>query len=516
MSVRADPGSPATSGTAVASSDADVRALVAETLGDTAFAPVRMYESAAELRAAVGPPPLAVVVDGRDAGDAADLVSALRHGRLTIDPFAPVLSVAGPAARGGLALSSIGADDVVPASITGEQLRQRIHRLSSQRTPFVVTSDYIGPERRRLGRPSHLGRIAVPSPPARGSTDPTPRAAEEARGRAVAVLRRARLEAHGFRLGFLSRLWEGADAGSAESTRLAGGMAEVLDDGAGIALDLDMPGLAIACDVMAARLRASGDPTANAVRAVAHGVVPAMRPDRGIAVLDAEAERAAAVYRAHPRSPFAAIGRIGATGAARLPVTGEGIAVECVNAGQTVRAAGAPADALLIPLHGSLGVAIGDDGAMAGLRAGDLYGALVATDDIASYRAAVVALEDSAVVTIPVGLMASRFGEADGLVRTLAAMMLRSLREVHALYTPLARHIGDSARQMLAEAAAIHDYVHSAAAPETLRREAGATIQRLAALTDDLAALIEAHPELDRRARTLLEGDRAALREYRE
>lgn len=83
-------------------------------------------------------------------GDVCGLCRAVRHNDIGSNPFVPVIDIAGaPTADVVRRVIESGADDLVAKPLTADRLLERIVRLIEARRPFVVTSDYIGPDRRQ-------------------------------------------------------------------------------------------------------------------------------------------------------------------------------------------------------------------------------------------------------------------------------------------------------------------------------------------------------------------------------
>src|SRR6516164_10733245 len=78
------------------------------------------------------------------------LVQSVRQGRVGANPF--ILVMATTWRRDGTIVNQVvnsGADDLVARPISTSLLGERIRSLVERRKPFVITSDYIGPDRRR-------------------------------------------------------------------------------------------------------------------------------------------------------------------------------------------------------------------------------------------------------------------------------------------------------------------------------------------------------------------------------
>lgn len=86
-------------------------------------------------------------------GSASEFVTEVRNGSIGINPFVPIIAVTWDASMESVqAAVDAGVDDLLAAPISVNALLGRIDVLIKKRKPFVVTSDYIGPDRRRGGR----------------------------------------------------------------------------------------------------------------------------------------------------------------------------------------------------------------------------------------------------------------------------------------------------------------------------------------------------------------------------
>ncbi len=86
-------------------------------------------------------------------GSASNFVTEVRNGTIGLNPFIPIIAVTWDANMDSVkAAVNAGVDDLLAAPISVNALLGRIDVLIKNRKPFVVTSDYIGPDRRRGGR----------------------------------------------------------------------------------------------------------------------------------------------------------------------------------------------------------------------------------------------------------------------------------------------------------------------------------------------------------------------------
>jgi len=98
-------------------------------------------------------------------GDLCNFIYGLRHHSVGGNPFIPVLALtADPTAELVRKVVNSGADDLLTKPLSANQLMERIDTLIEARKPFVVTSDYIGPTRRKpSNRESNVPLLEVPN-----------------------------------------------------------------------------------------------------------------------------------------------------------------------------------------------------------------------------------------------------------------------------------------------------------------------------------------------------------------
>ncbi|MEX2455607.1 MAG: hypothetical protein WD470_12935 [Rhodospirillaceae bacterium] len=107
-----------------------------------------------------------VICDVTDNTDAAcRIFSGIRHNTLGTNPFLCIIAVAwSPRQELVAKVMDSGADLLVAAPISPSLILDRIASLVHSRKPFVVTSDYVGPDRRLLDeRDSDVPLIDVPN-----------------------------------------------------------------------------------------------------------------------------------------------------------------------------------------------------------------------------------------------------------------------------------------------------------------------------------------------------------------
>lgn len=100
-----------------------------------------------------------------EGGDVCEAIRNLRHSQNGPNPFCSViLFIDVPTPEIVRAASLAGLDDLQVKPIVGQKVIDRVNYLIEKRKPFVVTTDYIGPDRRKGARPGSLQVPSVPVP----------------------------------------------------------------------------------------------------------------------------------------------------------------------------------------------------------------------------------------------------------------------------------------------------------------------------------------------------------------
>lgn len=141
-------------------------------------------------------------------GSLSALARRVRNHEIGPNPFVLIISVVEDASEAVIrdAING-GVDDLVLKPLSGDVLYQRILNLAQGRKPFVVTTDYVGPERRKVrDRPGKqtIPQIEVPNPVreiARGHADLA--ALQEAIDRTAGVINEQKMERHAFQIDYL-------------------------------------------------------------------------------------------------------------------------------------------------------------------------------------------------------------------------------------------------------------------------------------------------------------------------
>lgn len=187
------------------------RALYRQAMVGAGFGNLREFSTLEDFTdlVAVAQPDLLLMDIGLPGGDVAQLVSDLRHGRLGINPYLPVILTTWEAERSVVRrLVDSGADDLLVKPLSTKALLDRLEAVAMNRKPFVVTSDYIGPDRRRVDarRESNVPLFDVPNPMRAKLTGEgfDARALQQAVMLMNEQVNRQRLQALAFRIAFVA------------------------------------------------------------------------------------------------------------------------------------------------------------------------------------------------------------------------------------------------------------------------------------------------------------------------
>jgi DNA-binding NarL/FixJ family response regulator len=148
---------------------------------------------------------------------AASLLRSIRNGAVTGNPFVPMIVTCNNSTASTVrAAVDCGADAVVLKPYSLQQIMDPIVALVDRRRPFVVTSDYVGPERRNAQREGQvIDQIAVPNPLAAKVLNLDPAEQTQAYETAWAEIERQKSQRLVFQALFLVRLTGFVSTGSA-------------------------------------------------------------------------------------------------------------------------------------------------------------------------------------------------------------------------------------------------------------------------------------------------------------
>lgn len=140
-------------------------------------------------------------------GDLSELVKQIRHSELGNDPFLVVITlVSNPTPALIRRVIDSGPDDVLVKPFEAVHLADRVNTLARGRKRFVVTTDYIGPDRRQVNRGSgmEVPLIDVPNPLLMAATGQLgSRIQSKSTQLALARVNVQKVERHAYQIGYL-------------------------------------------------------------------------------------------------------------------------------------------------------------------------------------------------------------------------------------------------------------------------------------------------------------------------
>lgn len=145
----------------------DVRADIRHALKGLGFENIEEIHKAEQLWSAMedSSPDLLIFDVDMDGGRNMSLISALRQRDVGDNPFVPMIATTWDAKDVTVRkVRGLGADDILVKPVSVKALMTRIDTILYGRKPFIVTSDYIGPDRRKdPARGSSIKQIEVPN-----------------------------------------------------------------------------------------------------------------------------------------------------------------------------------------------------------------------------------------------------------------------------------------------------------------------------------------------------------------
>lgn len=477
---------------------------------------VSVHASLDNLRTLIAqvPPDLIIVADDLDPG-VFDFIRDIRHNRLGTNPFVLITTLVASDHAGAVKLAmQAGTDDIIVKPVKEEQLLQRLKRVTMNRAAFVVTSDYLGPDRRAKNRPSAIRRINVLNTMLEKANgrDVDPSTIQEAVDGSMNEVLQARLDSHGYRLGFVCNLiLEAYQAGKiTEDTQAKlGVLVDLLADAAKTAERLEDRQLALLCgslskDVanIAARYLEPTPKDIDLIQKLSRAVVLAVKPRAAPDKLEAETRQATENYQQRERPGFDEVKEIQrAPGEPPvMPPDEPVIEILPLAKGQYLFRQGEPATSAYILNSGTIGIFKEQDGKkipVIRVKKGEFFGEMAIIDG-RPRRNSAMALEDCTLSLVSKEMIEEKLGASDPLVRMVVHMLANSLHTVGEAYGPKGRNIAEAARDIKEQARHISSYIEGFAAPE-VRKEGEPLAKHLMQITDAIVAMIESAPELDRR-----------------
>lgn len=192
---------------AIVDQRANVLQIRAEALSDAGYDTVHMISTASGLGALMKSNQIDLIVGHAECEGVFGYVKDIRHEKVGDNPFVVVL-MSCPSSQDLTIKQAInaGVDDVIIETedqVQARKLLERVSVLASYRRRFIVTADYIGPDRRRdPARASTIPLTLVPNPLDAASEEDRQREVERAR----VAISEEKLRRMGFQISFLVNL----------------------------------------------------------------------------------------------------------------------------------------------------------------------------------------------------------------------------------------------------------------------------------------------------------------------
>jgi CRP-like cAMP-binding protein len=398
-----------------------------------------------------------------------------------------------------------GTDDIIVKPLKEDQLLQRLRRVTLNRQAFVVTSDYLGPDRRAKSRPSSIRRIQVLNTmleKAAGKevkTEEIKAAVEESMNDVL----HARLDSNSYRLGFVCHIIIDAYENNIVTDDVKDKilvLVDVLRDAAKTAERINEGELALVCgslarqvEDIAERYREPSERDLKVLKKLARAVMMVVKPHIPVEQLEKETREAAQNYLKRQRGGFEKSREIHRSPADAPAVTVEEPVIEILPLakGEVLFKQGDPATAAYLVASGSIAIYREIEGKrvpVARIRKGELLGEMAIIDGTPR-RATAIALEESTLSVIAKAMIEEKMAAADPLVRQLTHMMIDSVRRVPEVFSPKPRNIDDMGRELKEQTAAIAGFIRTSRS-EAVAREGAVPLAKLTPLVDEIGALL--------------------------
>ncbi|MGH7191925.1 MAG: cyclic nucleotide-binding domain-containing protein, partial [Candidatus Saccharimonadales bacterium] len=359
-----------------------------------------------------------------------DFIRDIRHNKLGTNPFVLVTTLVAPERVEAVkrALQS-GTDDIIVKPVKEDQLLQRLRRVTMNRQAFVVTSDYLGPDRRGKGRPSNIRRINVLNTMLEKASgqDIDAETMRAAVNNSMTEVLHGRLDSHGYRLGFVCDLiihaYESKDVTPEVKEKLLV-LADVLKDAARTAHRLKETELAILCGSLTKQVAAIADHYENpsdADVALLHkinkAVVAAVKPRASAQQIQRETEEGARAYQQRDRGEFSPSADIQRSADESPPDTVDEPVIEILPLpkGKYLFRQGDPATAAYIVTSGVIAIYKDKDGQrvpVAKVGKGEFFGEMAIVDGT-QRRASAFAMEDSTLSIVANDMIEQKMADSD-------------------------------------------------------------------------------------------------------
>ena len=176
------------------------------------------------------------------------------------------------------------------------------------------------------------------------------------------------------------------------------------------------------------------------------------------------------------------------------------VGVQQFPKGKVLFKQGDKGDAAYIVNSGAIGLyreAQGRKIPLATVRRGELFGEMAVIDGTPRMASAFT-LEDSALMVIPMEVMADKMKKADSFIRAMIHMLMNNLRHVHDTYSPKSRSLVDAVNNLHRQTEIVSRFMQNDI-PPNVRADMEQQLKALDAVLKELRRIGTAHREDDRR-----------------
>ncbi len=447
-----------------------------------------------------------------------EFIRDIRHNKTGTNPFVVIITMVPPDHTESVKRAmAAGTDDIIVKPAKEEQLLQRLKRVMMNREAFIVTADYVGPDRRGKNRPAAIRRINVLNTLLEKASgrDIDAAGVKEAVELCMTDVLQARLESNGLRLSFVCNLILEAYRTKAIAPALHEhllALADVLKDSARTAGRISDHETAVLCGSLSAdvtaiagRYTAPTDKDLDLLQKLSKAVVSTVKPRAAPDKLTEETRAATETYQQRQRPGFSEAQEIQRTPGEDPVVAMDEPVIEILPLakGQFLFKQGDPATSAYILNSGIIGIFKEVDGKrqpIARVKKGEFFGEMAIIDG-RPRRNSAMALEDCTLSLVSKDMIEEKLSNSDSVIRTLLHMLSNSLRMVHEAYAPKGRNIVDAVREMKDQARYIQSQIDNGS-PER-KKDGSAVAKKMADITDAIVKVVESVPDLDRRTPAL-------------
>ncbi len=369
------------------------------------------------------------------------LSRAVRHGLIGSNPFMTLYCALAPEhVDGAKHALRAGVDGILIQPVPAKEITDRVRKAGRTDMAYVVTSEYIGPDRRAADRASKIRRFYVPQTvqaKLRGQDLDYKDFAKKV-APILEDMMQTRLNSQSARLSStckeLAGLYQTGQITPVVLDKLRA-LEDLLKDAAATAKQIDQDDVSVLCISLAEKIKAfaehyttPSEKDLNLLKKIADAVAMAARTgvavDAKVTGIDSGVEEEAAL----PTDEL-----------------GPALEIQFLQKGQQLFKEGDEASAAYVVAAGCIGIfrkVAGKTSPVARIRSGEFFGEMAILDG-SKRRATAVALEDTTVSLVSKEHLEEKMAGTDKLIRTILLSAVHNLRTAHDTYTQRGRSLKD-------------------------------------------------------------------------